>query len=160
MIECSKHMTAQTNSLKTLLWRPRIVDNMPVTWCYDVEENQKYCNPGFPIGCLVTTDGRVKDACVINVSSIIFSPVAVWFLEKGKETVCEWNHVVSCILCLINLCVSGRVQQQEYILCVQPRRHQDLLPQWRVRKLARRTTCWCYTGTKEVEVFIYNLEDA
>uniref|UniRef100_A0A1A7X4K1 Transmembrane 9 superfamily member n=1 Tax=Iconisemion striatum TaxID=60296 RepID=A0A1A7X4K1_9TELE len=43
-----------------------IIDNMPVTWCYDVEDNQKYCNPGFPIGCLVTADGRAKDACVIN----------------------------------------------------------------------------------------------
>uniref|UniRef100_A0A674AUH2 Transmembrane 9 superfamily member n=1 Tax=Salmo trutta TaxID=8032 RepID=A0A674AUH2_SALTR len=43
-----------------------IVDNMPVTWCYDVEDGQKYCNPGFPIGCLVTIDGRAKDACVIN----------------------------------------------------------------------------------------------
>lgn len=43
-----------------------IVDNMPVTWCYDVEDNQKYCNPGFPIGCLVTPDGRPKDACVIS----------------------------------------------------------------------------------------------
>lgn len=41
---------------------------MPVTWCYNVEDGQKYCNPGFPIGCLVTLDGRVKDACVINVS--------------------------------------------------------------------------------------------
>ncbi|KAA8588770.1 hypothetical protein FQN60_010115 [Etheostoma spectabile] len=29
-----------------------IIDNMPVTWCYDVEDGQKYCNPGFPIGCL------------------------------------------------------------------------------------------------------------
>ncbi|KAM9795510.1 transmembrane 9 superfamily protein member 5 [Neosynchiropus ocellatus] len=43
-----------------------IVDNMPVTWCYDVEDGQKYCNPGFPIGCLVGDDGRPKDACVIN----------------------------------------------------------------------------------------------
>nr|XP_020451083.1 transmembrane 9 superfamily member 2-like isoform X2 [Monopterus albus] len=43
-----------------------IIDNMPVTWCYDVEDDQKYCNPGFPIGCLVTQDGRAKDACVIN----------------------------------------------------------------------------------------------
>ncbi|XP_010899770.1 transmembrane 9 superfamily member 2 isoform X2 [Esox lucius] len=43
-----------------------IVDNMPVTWCYDVEDSQKYCNPGFPIGCLVTAEGRAKDACVIN----------------------------------------------------------------------------------------------
>ncbi|NXD25600.1 TM9S2 protein, partial [Spelaeornis formosus] len=43
-----------------------IIDNMPVTWCYDVEDGQKYCNPGFPVGCFVTPDGRVKDACVIN----------------------------------------------------------------------------------------------
>lgn len=43
-----------------------IIDNMPVTWCYDVEDGQKYCNPGFPIGCLVTADGRAKDACVIS----------------------------------------------------------------------------------------------
>lgn len=46
----------------------RIVDNMPVTWCYDVEEGQKFCNPGFPIGCYVTEQGRPKDACVVNVS--------------------------------------------------------------------------------------------
>lgn len=44
---------------------------MPVTWCYDVEDGQKYCNPGFPIGCLVTADGRSKDACVINVSFVL-----------------------------------------------------------------------------------------
>uniref|UniRef100_A0A8D0HGJ4 Transmembrane 9 superfamily member n=1 Tax=Sphenodon punctatus TaxID=8508 RepID=A0A8D0HGJ4_SPHPU len=43
-----------------------IIDNMPVTWCYEVEDSQKYCNPGFPIGCFVTPDGRAKDACVIN----------------------------------------------------------------------------------------------
>ncbi|GCC38407.1 transmembrane 9 superfamily member 2-like [Chiloscyllium punctatum] len=43
-----------------------IIDNMPVTWCYDVEDGQKFCNPGFPIGCFVTQDGRPKDACVIN----------------------------------------------------------------------------------------------
>lgn len=41
---------------------------MPVTWCYDVEDGQKYCNPGFPIGCFVTAAGRVKDACVMSVS--------------------------------------------------------------------------------------------
>ncbi|TSS60352.1 Transmembrane 9 superfamily member 2 [Bagarius yarrelli] len=43
-----------------------IVDNMPVTWCYAVEDGQNYCNPGFPIGCFVTFDGRSKDACVIS----------------------------------------------------------------------------------------------
>lgn len=41
---------------------------MPVTWCYDVEDGQKFCNPGFPIGCYVTEAGRPKDACVVNVS--------------------------------------------------------------------------------------------
>lgn len=46
----------------------RIVDNMPVTWCYDVEDGQKFCNPGFPIGCYVTEGGHPKDACVVNVS--------------------------------------------------------------------------------------------
>ncbi|KAH0630812.1 hypothetical protein JD844_004056 [Phrynosoma platyrhinos] len=43
-----------------------IIDNMPVTWCYDVEDGQKYCNPGFPIGCFVALDGRPKDACIIS----------------------------------------------------------------------------------------------
>uniref|UniRef100_A0A8D0CHZ7 Transmembrane 9 superfamily member n=1 Tax=Scleropages formosus TaxID=113540 RepID=A0A8D0CHZ7_SCLFO len=42
----------------------RIVDNMPVTWCYNVEDKQKFCNPGFPIGCYVTGSGQPKDACV------------------------------------------------------------------------------------------------
>lgn len=49
----------------------RIVDNMPVTWCYDVEDNQKFCNPGFPIGCYVTNSGVAKDACVVNVSLLL-----------------------------------------------------------------------------------------
>ncbi|XP_035867302.1 transmembrane 9 superfamily member 2 isoform X2 [Phyllostomus discolor] len=43
-----------------------IVDNMPVTWCYDVEDSQRFCNPGFPIGCYITDKGRAKDACVIS----------------------------------------------------------------------------------------------
>lgn len=58
-----------------------IIDNMPVTWCYDVEDGQKYCNPGFPIGCLVTSDGRVKDACVINAEF------------NKKNTFYVFNHV-------------------------------------------------------------------
>lgn len=43
-----------------------IVDNMPVTWCYEVEDSQRFCNPGFPIGCYITDKGHAKDACVIN----------------------------------------------------------------------------------------------
>lgn len=73
---------------------------MPVTWCYDVEDGQKYCNPGFPIGCFVTPDGRVKDACVINVSGGTFFvsiagviSVTVLFLSflflRGNGYLCE-----------------------------------------------------------------------
>ncbi|XP_013384267.1 transmembrane 9 superfamily member 2 [Lingula anatina] len=58
-----------------------IVDNMPVTWCYDVEGGQKYCNPGFPIGCYVTTDGKQKDACVTDPSF------------NAKDTYYVFNHV-------------------------------------------------------------------
>uniref|UniRef100_A0A8C7MPQ3 Transmembrane 9 superfamily member n=1 Tax=Oncorhynchus kisutch TaxID=8019 RepID=A0A8C7MPQ3_ONCKI len=56
-----------------------IVDNMPVTWCYDVEDGQKFCNPGFPIGCYVTEAGRPKDACVSDF--------------KDKDTFYVFNHV-------------------------------------------------------------------
>uniref|UniRef100_A0A4W4EZX3 Transmembrane 9 superfamily member n=1 Tax=Electrophorus electricus TaxID=8005 RepID=A0A4W4EZX3_ELEEL len=58
-----------------------IVDNMPVTWCYDVEDNQKFCNPGFPIGCYVTDTGRAKDACVVNSDF------------NDKDTFYIFNHV-------------------------------------------------------------------
>ncbi|XP_013783534.1 transmembrane 9 superfamily member 2-like [Limulus polyphemus] len=53
------------NFLKEQKW---IVDNMPVTWCYNVEGEQKYCSTGFPIGCYVKPDGTPKDACVINTA--------------------------------------------------------------------------------------------
>lgn len=28
-----------------------IVDNMPVTWCYTVQDGRQYCSIGFPMGC-------------------------------------------------------------------------------------------------------------
>ncbi|XP_019646517.1 PREDICTED: transmembrane 9 superfamily member 2-like isoform X2 [Branchiostoma belcheri] len=58
-----------------------IIDNMPVTWCYDVEGDRKYCNPGFPVGCYVTKKGTPKDACVINP------------LYNEKDTYYLFNHV-------------------------------------------------------------------
>ncbi|XP_076877306.1 transmembrane 9 superfamily protein member 5 isoform X2 [Brachyhypopomus gauderio] len=58
-----------------------IVDNMPVTWCYSVEDGQQYCNPGFPIGCLVTQEGRPKDACIIDAKF------------NKKSTFYLFNHV-------------------------------------------------------------------
>jgi len=43
-----------------------IVDNMPMAWCYDTNSQQKFCNPGFPIGCFVGPDGVKHDACQID----------------------------------------------------------------------------------------------
>lgn len=43
-----------------------IVDNMPVTWCYPVENGLHYCSTGFPMGCYVDKKGNPKDACVIS----------------------------------------------------------------------------------------------
>jgi len=43
-----------------------IVDNMPVTWCYPVDNGQQYCASGFPMGCYVDPQGNPKDACVIS----------------------------------------------------------------------------------------------
>ncbi|XP_068150761.1 transmembrane 9 superfamily member 2-like [Drosophila tropicalis] len=40
-----------------------IVDNMPVTWCYQLENGKQYCSIGFPMGCLVRQD---SDGCPIN----------------------------------------------------------------------------------------------
>src|SRR5699024_8713694 len=58
-----------------------IVDNMPVTWCYDVEGGQKYCSTGFPMGCYVDQQGLAKDACVMNI------------LYNKKDTFYLFNHV-------------------------------------------------------------------
>ncbi|XP_036380116.1 transmembrane 9 superfamily member 2-like [Megalops cyprinoides] len=69
-----------------------IVDNMPVTWCYDVEDGQKYCNPGFPIGCYVTADGRPKDACVINAE---FNKRNTFYIFNHVEIVLTYHSGAS-----------------------------------------------------------------
>ncbi|KAK9393614.1 transmembrane 9 superfamily member 2-like [Crotalus adamanteus] len=58
-----------------------IIDNMPVTWCYDVEDSLKYCNPGFPIGCYIASDGRIKDFCIMSAQF------------NKKNTFYLFNHV-------------------------------------------------------------------
>lgn len=59
-----------------------IIDNMPVTWCYEVaDETAKYCSTGFPIGCHVSEDGQARDACVTSSK----------FNERGMHYV--FNHV-------------------------------------------------------------------
>ncbi|KAJ8030331.1 Transmembrane 9 superfamily member 2 [Holothuria leucospilota] len=63
-----------------------IIDNMPVTWCYEVQTfdangRSEYCSPGFPVGCFVDADGNRKDACVIDQR------------YGGKNSYYIFNHV-------------------------------------------------------------------
>ena len=68
----------------------RIIDNMPVTWCYEVEGGLTFCTPGFPIGCYVTPQFHRKDACVTDVS---------YHLSSSRQS-CG-NLVVVHLWCLI-----------------------------------------------------------
>ncbi|XP_063715345.1 transmembrane 9 superfamily member 2-like [Symsagittifera roscoffensis] len=43
-----------------------IIDNMPVIWCYDVENGQQFCYPGFPIGCYVNSNGLKMTSCGLD----------------------------------------------------------------------------------------------
>lgn len=43
-----------------------IVDNMPVTWCYQLEDELQYCSTGFPMGCFSREQRSLQDTCSIN----------------------------------------------------------------------------------------------
>ncbi|PAV61326.1 hypothetical protein WR25_18179 isoform B [Diploscapter pachys] len=43
-----------------------IVDNMPVTFCFNNQQNLLVCSTGFPMGCYVDEHGRPHDACVLD----------------------------------------------------------------------------------------------
>lgn len=42
-------------------------DNMPVTWCYRLEDGRQYCSTGFPMGCYVRDHRNPEDICMISV---------------------------------------------------------------------------------------------
>ncbi|XP_053982077.1 transmembrane 9 superfamily member 2 isoform X2 [Hylaeus anthracinus] len=43
-----------------------IVDNMPVTWCYQLEDERQYCSTGFPMGCFSRELKSQQDTCSIS----------------------------------------------------------------------------------------------
>ena len=43
-----------------------IVDNMPITWCYQLEDERQYCSTGFPMGCFSREPRAQQDTCSIN----------------------------------------------------------------------------------------------
>ncbi|XP_017886178.1 transmembrane 9 superfamily member 2 isoform X2 [Ceratina calcarata] len=47
-----------------------IVDNMPVTWCYQLEDERQYCSTGFPMGCYSRESRFQLDSCSINSAYI------------------------------------------------------------------------------------------
>lgn len=67
-----------------------IVDNMPITWCYTVEGNSKYCSTGFPVGCYVTKFGKRKDACVTSEK---FKSPDTYYLFNHVDIVIEYHQV-------------------------------------------------------------------
>jgi len=76
-----------------------ILDNMPVASCYELaDEEKKYCSTGFPIGCHVSDDGQVQDACVTSVSFLYCFLDIAWnmssinvfgFLHRLKDHHCN-----------------------------------------------------------------------
>ena len=54
----------------------RVIDNMPVTWCYTVANSaQPFCTTRFPVGCYVTHSGKPHDACFLSVSIIVMTTI-------------------------------------------------------------------------------------
>ncbi|XP_060820408.1 transmembrane 9 superfamily member 2 isoform X2 [Bombus pascuorum] len=58
-----------------------IVDNMPVTWCYQLEDERQYCSTGFPMGCFLR-DSRSQQDCTVNDAN-----------NKRENSYYLYNHV-------------------------------------------------------------------
>ncbi|KAK3605598.1 hypothetical protein CHS0354_005902 [Potamilus streckersoni] len=65
-----------------------ILDNMPLTWCYEVQSGGKYCSIGFSIGCYVTKEGRKKDSCTMNVD---FSQPDMYYLFNHVDIIVGYH---------------------------------------------------------------------
>jgi len=68
-LDLELHPNPETGcAIATYCYICRIVDNMPIAWCYETMEDKQFCTPGFPFGCFVDEQGQPKDACTISVS--------------------------------------------------------------------------------------------
>ncbi|XP_071453601.1 transmembrane 9 superfamily member 2 [Hetaerina americana] len=61
-----------------------IVDNMPVTWCYKMEDERQYCSTGFPMGCYV----REREPCVI---SSMYSKPKTYYIFNHVDLVITYH---------------------------------------------------------------------
>jgi len=77
-----------------------IVDNMPVTWCYETDGGEKFCATGFPVGCYVTEKGDKKDTCVISTAFsksdtyYIFNHIQFTITVHKPKDPAEWSYKV------------------------------------------------------------------
>ncbi|XP_046747461.1 transmembrane 9 superfamily member 2 isoform X3 [Diprion similis] len=71
-----------------------IVDNMPVTWCYPLENSRQYCSTGFPMGCLSKDVRSPTDMCNIGYNQpntyYLFNHVDLTITYHSGETE-EWG---------------------------------------------------------------------
>ncbi|XP_033339783.1 transmembrane 9 superfamily protein member 2 [Megalopta genalis] len=65
-----------------------IVDNMPVTWCYQLEDDRQYCSTGFPMGCFCTEPRSQQDTCSINVA---YNKRDTYYLFNHVDLVIEYH---------------------------------------------------------------------
>jgi len=77
-----------------------IVDNMPVTWCYETDGGEKFCATGFPVGCYVTEKLEKKDTCVISTTFnaadtyYIFNHIQFSITVHKPKDPAEWSYKV------------------------------------------------------------------
>ncbi|XP_052784678.1 transmembrane 9 superfamily member 2-like [Mya arenaria] len=64
--DSSKKLNFMRKSIELNYNQHWIIDNMPATWCYIVEDGSTYCSRGFPLGCFVDAKGKQKDSCVMS----------------------------------------------------------------------------------------------
>ncbi|XP_067007315.2 transmembrane 9 superfamily member 2 [Anabrus simplex] len=61
-----------------------IVDNMPVTWCYTLEDGRLYCSTGFPMGCYMREKRTNQDTCIM---SNLFKPRTYYLFNHVDLTI-------------------------------------------------------------------------
>lgn len=64
-----------------------IVDNMPVTWCYPLENDRQFCSTGFPMGCLVRHHPDGVRLLYMQTVPLIESNFSVAFRRKVVRSI-------------------------------------------------------------------------
>lgn len=65
-----------------------IVDNMPVTWCYPLENDRQFCSTGFPMGCLVRHHPDGEESCPINPN---YNKPGVYYLFNHVDLIITYH---------------------------------------------------------------------